>query len=141
VNYLRFSPAEYEAVSGVWQARDLNDQPPHAFKLALVRGLGGQLPELAERIARFGPTSLRILGNHLRERQPVDDQHDFTAEEIRMLTSAGGNLVFQARFIRALRRTLVQHFHGEHPELATKLDRLSLRQFETLCAQVREEVG
>jgi hypothetical protein len=141
VNYLRFSPAEYEAVSGVWQARDLNDQPPHAFKLVLVRGLRTRLPELAERIARFGPAALRILGNHLRERQPVDDRHDFTVEEVRMLTAVGGSLLFHARFIRALRRTLVQHFHDEHPELATKLDRLSLRQFETLCAQVREEVG
>ncbi len=137
MNYLRFSPAEYEAVAGVWQARNLHSDPPHSFKHVLAKALSVRFPELAKRISRFGKTALRILGNHLRQQQPLDEQHDFSAEEISMLAAAGGGLLCNARFIQALRRTLVQYFHHDHPELARKLDRLSLRQFESLCAQVR----
>jgi hypothetical protein len=137
VNHIRFSPAELDALSRAWQERDLHKHPPHFFKRALVQALGDRHPELAARIARFGNAALRILGNHLRTPQPLDEQHDFTAEEIAVLAAAGGALLFHARFIQALRRTLVQHFRNDRPDLATKLDRLSLRQFESLCAQVR----
>ena len=44
-----------------------------------------------------------------------------------MLTEAGGPLLFKARFIRPLKRTLVQHFLDNQPELAVKLAPLEPR--------------
>ncbi len=138
MSYLRFSRPEYAAIAAVWDALDLEQPTPHAFRRLLAALVRGAWPDLAARVSRLRSQELRILCNHLRGRQaPRDKGHGLSAAEIALVLAAGGPLLLHARFMQPLRRCLVDRFRDEHPELATKLAHMSLRQFEELCRQVR----
>jgi hypothetical protein len=137
VSYLRFTPQEHDAIAHLWRSHDLNTFPHHVLRRLLIEALTDPFPALASRIAQFRNRELRILGDHLRGRRPVHEGHDLNAEELGVVAEAGGPLLCHARFIQPLKRALVRQVHEEHPALAVKLDRLSLRQFEQLCQQVR----
>lgn len=142
MNYLRFSPQEYRAISHLCGPLDLSNPRLSAFRRFLVECLGERHPELAARIGRFRAHEVKILYDHLRRRRaagPADPSRELTADELQMLTGTYGPLLCHARFRRPLRRSLIQHFRESRPELAWKLDQLSLAEFELLCEQVKEQ--
>jgi hypothetical protein len=51
--------------------------------------------------------------------------------------AVGVPLMSQARFIGPLKRALVRRLAESHADLALKVERLSLNQFEGLCEDVR----
>jgi hypothetical protein len=128
VTHLRFSPQEYQAISHLCRPLDLHRYPWHALKRLLVYSLA----ELGQRIAQMGREEFKILHDHFRESQRLEGQHELSPEELSVVAQAGGPLLFNARFVRPLKRALVQR-----PDLATKLERMSHTQFEMLCQQVR----
>jgi hypothetical protein len=137
VVHIRLSPGEYQAIWDLCLPLNFSRYHPYTLRRLLVRSLADLLPELARRIAGWRGRELRLLHDYLRERRRPRRRHGFTAEELTVLVRAGGPLLLNARFVRPMKRTLAQHFREGHPELATKLDRLSPRQFEVLCEQVR----
>jgi hypothetical protein len=137
VAHIRLSPGEYQAVQDLCRPLNFSRYDPYTLRRLLVHSLADMLPELARRIAGLRGRELRLLHGHLREQQRPEGQHGLSAEELVVFVQAGGPLLLNARFVHPLKRALAQHFREGYPELATKLDRLSHRQFEVLCEQVR----
>ena len=135
MSFIRFSPAEYQAISHICRPIKLERKPLHALKKIIVQSLAGTMPELAERIGRYRWYELRILQDYLLEQRRPNVHHGLSADELGMLSEAFGPFLFQVRYLSALRRALVQHFQSIFPALAKKLGSLSNRQFEGLCDQ------
>src|SRR5262249_2227543 len=91
--YLRFSPAEYKAISCLCRPLDLNNCRHSFLKQTLVLLLTDTLPALAERIANYGPGETKILLDHLREGPNAETPHGLTAEEMTLVVEAGGPLL------------------------------------------------
>lgn len=138
MSYLRFLPEEFQAISRLCRPLNLKRYRPHTLQRFLVWALGNRMSALAQRIAGFRRRELRILHDYLWEQQRPEERHSLTEEEFGLVGEAFGPLLFNLRFIRAVKRALVQHFRDTHPDLATKLERLSFRHFEILSEQVQE---
>jgi len=138
MTHLRFSPGEYHALCRACCPIKLDRKPLHILKWFLARSLAGTMPDLAQRIARLRRYELQILHDHLREHRQPEREHRLTREEFEMLAVEYGPFLLHARFVRPLRRALVEHFRGASSGLAAKLDQLNHRQFEVLCEQVQE---
>lgn len=136
MTHLRFSLREYQAIIAICRSLNLNRCRSQALKRLIAESLAGDLAELAERIARLRGQEIQLLHEHLRGSRQRN-VHDLTSEEVEMLAEAAGPLLCKARFIRPLKRILVQHFLDNSPELAAKLRRLSHTCFETLCEHVK----
>ena len=137
MTYLRFTHKEFQAISDCSRSLNLNRYPLHSLKRLLLGALAETSPELGVRIGRLSRAKLRLLCYHLMgTRQAVREPH-LAVEELRMLKDAAGPLLLHARFVLHLKHALVQQFREGSPQLATTLERLSLRQFEMLCEQVR----
>ncbi len=139
--YLRLRPHEYEIFSRLCRSLDLTRYPLHTFKRRLLAALADTYPALGNLLARLPRDRVQLLYDHLRRQPPADRPHGLTAEEVAAVAGAGMVLLSQARFARLLKRTLASRFREECPDLATKLERLSLRQFEGLCEQVHGRAG
>jgi hypothetical protein len=136
--HLRFIPDEYRAIECLCRPLQLHDVRPNFVKRLLVASLSDTLPHLAERIARLNPDQLRLLLTHLHGRSPVKSAHGLTADEVELLTEAAGPLFAHARFAHLLKRSVVRQLSVCHPDLALKVDRLSLAQFTHLVEEVTE---
>jgi hypothetical protein len=132
VSHLRLSRVDYWVISQLCHPLSFKRYRLRALRRLLVGALAPLSPELSQRVAELSVVELRLLHDQLR----AERHHGLSPEEVRLVARVGGPLLVTARFRRPLRRTLVRHFRGEHPELATKLERLSDRQFERLCEQV-----
>jgi hypothetical protein len=137
MTHLRFSPAEYQAIARLCGPLDLRRSRPQALRRLLVGGLADALPELARRLRGFRRRELRVLHEHLRERQ-ASDEHGLTPEEFETVATPFGPLLSHVRFIRPLKRAVARQLRETFPGLAAKLDHLSQRQFEALCEEIRE---
>jgi hypothetical protein len=136
MQHLRFSPAEYQAISRLCRPLNLCRHRPPALQRLLVQSLADTHPELARRLARFRRRELRILHEHLREQRPAAP-HGLSPEEFELLAAPFGPLLFHVRFVRPLKRAVAQQLREAFPGLAAKLDQLSHRQFELLCEEIR----
>jgi hypothetical protein len=141
MSFLRFSRPEYQAILLTKHSLGLGRRGPHALQRGLVRSLAPTMPELAQRISRFRRRELRILHEHLRERQQPSGWYGLDVEEFSLLAEAFGPYLFSLRFIRPLKRALVEHFQGMLPGLSAKLEQLSHRDFEELCEQLQQRAG
>jgi hypothetical protein len=138
VRPLRFSPQQYEAIAGLSQALGLPRQPLPAFRRLLLASLADRDPELAREVAQLGSDRFQLLYQHFQRRPQAKAEHGLGSEEVKAVAHAGGGLFSKARFARDLRRALVQLLRGGRPELAARLERMSLRQFEELCEEVKK---
>jgi hypothetical protein len=141
VAHLRFTPAEYHALSCLCRPLDLDYLRPPFVKRLLVASLAEALPALAGRIARLSRDELRLLLDHLREGHGAGPTHGLSPEEVTALAEAGVPLLPQARFAHLLKRALVRRLTGGRPALAAKVQRLGPRQFQSLCEQIRQQAG
>jgi hypothetical protein len=138
MSYLRFAPAEYQAVTRV--AARLDAPPLHTLKKLLVAALAADEPALAARIGRLKAHHMRLLHEHLWSRPRHFPQCPLTPEEVVALVKAFGPLLMHSRFQRPLKRALVLHLLQESPELGHKLHALSPEEFAALCSQVRQSM-
>jgi len=132
--YLRFAPADYQAICHVCRPLDLAQQPPEILKSRLAEALACQHPDLADRIGKLTGKEQLVLHQFLLGQQQPPGEHGLTARELWVLARAFGPLLFNARFRLPLKRVLMRQF----PDLAAKLDRMSREDFEVLCEQVQE---
>jgi hypothetical protein len=138
MSYLRFLPAEYQAIAGV--AAQLDFVPGlHDLKNLLVAALTETEPASAGKIARLKARHLQVLRDHLWGRPPSFPVVSLTAEEVGMLEEAFGPLLVHSRFRRPLQRVLARRLLGECPALGHKLHSLSPEQFDELCEYVRQK--
>jgi hypothetical protein len=138
MSYLRFLPEEYQAIIRLCRPLNLKRYRPHTLQRFLVWALGSRMPGLTQRIANYRRRELRILHDHLWQQRRPEERHSLSEEEFGLVGEAFGPLLFNLRFLRPVKRALVQHFRDSHPALATKLELLSFRHFEVLCEQVQE---
>lgn len=138
--FLRFSRSEYQAIAALCRSLNLERCTPHILRQVLFHSLIKMMPSLARRIRDFSGQQLRILHEHLREQHRPSIRSRFTADEFGLLVEAFGSLLFNLRFVRPLKKALVEHFQVILPVLATKLERLSSSEFEELCEQVQQRV-
>jgi hypothetical protein len=139
--FLRFSPAEYDAIALVCRPLDPNRFPPHKLRRLLVEALGRSQPALAERLAHLKPVQVLILHQHFWGTPRPAGQECLTAREVEALTDAFGPLLLHCRFARPLKQALVRHLLRGASDLAEKVHRLSLAEFEKLCQQVKGRLG
>ncbi len=133
MNYLRFSPPEYRAMTRVYRELALVRENLTAFGCLLSFELNDTWPGLARRIDGFSDGELRLL----RERMQGHPDSGLTAAELRTLAEAWGPLPLTGRFVRPLRRHLVVWLMRGYPKLARKVARLSDDAFERLCGQLQ----
>jgi len=138
MSYIRFLPEEYQAITRLCRPLNLKRYRPPTLQRFLVWALAKRMPALAQRIGEFPRRELRLLHDHLWEQRRPEERHSLTEEEFGLVGEAFGPLLFNLRFIRPVKRALVQHFRDSHPDLARKLELLSFRHFEILCEQVQE---
>jgi hypothetical protein len=69
--YLRFTLAEYQAISQVCQSEDLSDDLLPMFKLFLTNALADTWPALAYRIAKFRRFQVGILFEYLKTQRAL----------------------------------------------------------------------
>jgi hypothetical protein len=135
--FLRFTPAEYDAIAHACRPLQPHGYPPHKLQQFLVAALRSSHPTLAERLARFKREQRRILHQHLWGPPRRARPERLTAQEVETLADVFGPLLFHARFARSLKRAVVFDLLAGAPDLAEKVQRLSLEQFEDLCEQVK----
>jgi hypothetical protein len=135
--YLRFTPSDYDAVARLCRPVDPGRHPPHELQRLLVGALHGSHPGLSERLARLDPGQLRLLYEHFCGWPPFPPHDPLTEPEITALAEAYGPLLRHVRSAWPLRRALVRHLLEGNPRLADKLRRLSHRQFEEVCRQLK----
>ncbi len=133
MGYLRFTPAEYQAIARV-RRLDLDRYDPHLFRLILVLSLVDAEPELAERIRSLRDGEVRLLRDHLRGE---GKRRSFTDEEWRAIAEACVSVPADARFARPFQPVLVRHFRKACPSLARKLGRMSVTQFVQVFEQAQ----
>jgi hypothetical protein len=92
-------------------------------------------PHLAERIAAMPRSRLALLRQHLQERPRPEADHGLSEEEVALVGEVGGDLLTKARFLGLARRLLAERFRDDRPDLAWKLQHLSLLQVECLRRQ------
>jgi hypothetical protein len=145
--FLRFRREEFHAIARLCRPVHLRDAFFPAFKAFLVESLTDACPALADRIAGFHRYQLGILFEYLKERRHAEalaggkpGDLGLTAAEHQAVARAAATLVVHHRFLSCFRDCLVRYFRfGQgSPELAEKLARLSDRQVEQLCEQVRQ---
>jgi hypothetical protein len=136
--FLRFRPAEYRAIACLCRPLLHDECPPRFIKRLLIASLTDALPELATRISRLSQDELKLLLGELRERPAAEKPHGLTPDEVELIAQTGVLLSSCSRFIHLLKRALVRRLAEWHPELAMKVDRMSLRQFESLCEAARD---
>jgi hypothetical protein len=137
MSHLRFSPGEYQAIREIGRSLNLNRCRPQTLKRLLAGSLAVSLPGLAGRISALKREEMQLLHDHLRGQRQPQPRDELTADEFSLLELACGPLLDRARFLHALKATLIQHFLPNHPTLAAKLVRASLSRFEALCDQVK----
>jgi len=137
MSYLRFSPPEHQAICDICLSLNLNRCRPQSLKRILAASLTDALPELAGRIAGLRQQEMQLLHDHLRDQRGPPKREELSAAELSLFDAAFGGLLVQARFLRPLKGTIVEHFRQHDPELAAKLGRLSDERFEALCEQVK----
>jgi hypothetical protein len=138
MTYLRFSRSEYQALADACRGVDLQALPLRAFQRLLVSSLSGTL---AVRVGRFTPEQVRVLAEHLRAEAGLGAPHHLTAEEFDAFAAACAPLLADARFLLPVLGALIRLFENSFPDLATKLARLTYRQFETLCEEVQARMS
>jgi hypothetical protein len=141
VGYLRLTPQEYRAVAAVCAALDLRGQHPPDFRRYLAECLEPTFPDLAERVTCFTNGQVRALLSHLRQPPPADSPIPLSAWEVGVLAEACGQLFGYDRFLGPLRAALVRSLRSVCPGLATRMARLTARQFERLWEEVRRRAG
>ncbi len=139
MSFLRFTRPEYQAIAAVCRPLNLERCTPNILRQVLVRSLGPEMAELARRIGGLSGQQLRLLHDHLRQHQRPSIRSDFTATEFSRLVDVFGSLLHTVRFVRPLKRPLVEHFQSIWPELAVKLEQLSYTEFEELCDEVQKQ--
>lgn len=137
MSYLRFSPAEYRAVSRICRRLDLGSYDPPTFQRVLALALSDASPMLAERIGRFERAEVRLLYDHLRV-EVKGAQPPFPSEEWRKLGEACESVPATHRFAHQIQRAVVRSLRPAAPGLSRKLSRMSISQFVRLFEQVRE---
>jgi hypothetical protein len=138
LGYLCFTPDEYRAVESLCRPLNLSNTRPQFLKRILVASLAESLPHLAERIARLNSDQFRLLLTHLQDRPSVKRSHGLTAAEVELVAEVAGPWLAHARFAHLLKRSLVRRLAEWHPDLAMKVDQLSLARFSQLAQQVSE---
>ena len=97
MSYLRFSPAEYRAVSRICRRLDLGSYNSPTFQRVLALALSDASPMLAERIGRFQRAEVRLLYDHQRA-EAKGAQPPFPSEEWRKLGEACESVPATHRF-------------------------------------------
>jgi hypothetical protein len=133
--YLRFDPHDYQTLSRLCRSHDLAEKPLPAFKRLLLSGLAGHFPQLAGDVAAMGRERFQLLYNHFCARPHPERPHGLTGAEVELALAAGVPLMGQARFASPLKRALVGRLAEWHADLAAKVERLSLAQFQALCEE------
>jgi hypothetical protein len=137
MTYLRFTPREYLAISVLCRPLDYDRYSAYALKWFLVGSLAAEWPELAARINRFTKEQLHLLRDHVRQLARPEEPPSLTPEEVELVVTTAGPLLFKARFMGPLKTALVKLLGEKHPKLAGKLARLSLAQFQGACERRR----
>ncbi len=146
--YLRFSPAEYQAIAQRCREVHLREEAFPIFKYFLADAVREYSTALAERVAQFGPDELRLLFRNLRVRKGqaappagAEREGDFgtglSGLEYRAIAQAGQWFVLRGGKPGSFRAFLVHYFRGLDPALADKLGRLNPRQMKRLYRRVR----
>jgi hypothetical protein len=146
--YLRFTPAEYHAISRACRSVTFHEDSFPRFKHFLVESLRETLPELARRIAGLHKYQIGIIFEHLREQRraarpaaPADSKpgsaHDLTPPEWQAVSLATRAYGLPDGFPDAFREFLVRHFRRTAPELSGKIARFSDPQVDRLYAEVK----
>jgi len=146
--YLRFTPAEYRALSRACRSIDLHDDFFPVFQHFLVSALRAHAPDLANRIANFRKYQIGIVFEHLKARRKAADQaddstgqraprHALTPQERQKVSCAAGAYTLPAGFPHVFRDYLVQHFQETAPDLSRKLAYFSDRQMERLFTELK----
>ena len=140
MSHLRFTPQEYRTIALLCVQLKLGRTHQAAFKRALVAGLDGAEPALAERVARLRGRRLTVLYHHFRTPVPFaagPAPHGLTADEVEAVAAVATG-PFHVRFARPLRGVLVEFFSELWPDPAGKLRQMSGSQFEVLYHQARK---
>ncbi len=140
MSYLRLTPAEYHAVRRECLRLGLGRCSRPAFRRGLIAALAGHEPPLADKIARLRRPALRVLHEHfhLPAEAPRPKRVDLTPDEWAAFAEACVSYPLPVRFVRPFRHMLVELFREVSPELASKLEKLTGRQFEHLYGQATE---
>lgn len=143
LTYLRFTPAEFQAIARVCRPLELTEQSFRTFKPFLVASLRGSEPALAERLGRMRSYQIGIIYQYVKERQGAAGaarsrplRQLLSREDLREVAEACRALPLRDRFQSYARMRLVLHFREASPPLAAKLTGLSDSQFERLCRHV-----
>src|SRR5437016_5988945 len=100
MSYLRFTPAEYEAIDRVCQPVNLSEDFFEVFKFFLVEALVPTMPNLAGRIAQFRQPRLRLLFDHLRGDRTARPGHGLTPAEFAAFAAGCAHVVVPYRFLK-----------------------------------------
>ncbi len=137
LSYLRFTPAEYRAVSRVCRRLDLGSYDPPTFQRVLALALADATPTLAERVGRLDRAEVRLLHDHMRAELKAA-QPPFPSDEWRKIEEACESVPATHRFAHQIQRAVVRSLRPAAPGLSRKLSRMSISQFVRLFEQVRE---
>jgi hypothetical protein len=141
MSYLRFSPGDYCAIYRACRPLALEKMSFSLFRRVLIVSLTDNWPNLAERIAGLGEDGVRIIYDHLLERRrgkaKADRKPTLIPEELAAVAEACQSFPLAARFMRYFKAALVRALQEGFPGLASKLSRLSDREFERLYEFVK----
>src|SRR5947209_11474518 len=115
--YLRFTPHEFAAISLACRPLRLNDKPFPQFKHFLVESLRTTSPELAGRVALFGPQEVGILHAYLKAGQGhrAVRRVRLTRGERAAVSRASSDYLLPGGFPHAFREFLVRRFRDSFP--------------------------
>ena len=136
MTHLRFTPAEYWAISRVHHRLDFNRIDLSGFQRTLTASLADASPGLAGRISRFAQGEVRLLHAHFRA-EATGRRQVLTAEEWQKLGEACESVPSTQRFAYLIQRMVSDHLRTTARGLYRKLSRVSISQFVRLFENVR----
>jgi hypothetical protein len=140
LSYLRLALAEYRAITSACSRIDPR-RSRAVFRRELIAALTEDFAFLAGKVAGLRRTQLRLLQEHLRnppDTSPREYSVNLSPDEWLAFTEACLSYPLPVRFIGPFRRMLVELFQDASPELARKLQRLDMHQFEQLYDEAVE---
>jgi hypothetical protein len=137
LSYLRFTPADYQALARACRAYDLARLDLLTFRDLLAAAVAGRSPDLAARVGGFNSGQIFLLQQHLRSGEKGGARLALTAAEWRTLAEWCGSAPGSTRFVGVFHRLLVRQLRKAAPGLARKLEGLNAAQLERLYEQVQ----